>query len=207
MTTTTPKPTAGAKPLFGSSAPTSARSRLSRLSGFTLSELMVSTALSAVVLAGVLASFIYLTRASLGIRNYTDLETEARNAMETFAQDVRMSSGAIWNSATSITFTIEQGGTTTSATYSYDPRARTFSRTPQGGSPDVLITQIRSFAFNAYSIDTTAISLTSISSATNNATKQVQISLESERSQSSLALATNKVISARFVLRNKQVTS
>ncbi len=206
MTTTTPKPTVAAEPRSRPASPAPGPARRPRRAGFTLTEIMVATALSAVVLGGVISSFIFLTRASLGIRNYTDMETEARNAMETFAQDVRMSSGVTWNSATSLTLAIEQGGTATSATYSYDSGTGTFSRTFEGSS-DVLITGIRSFAFNAYSIDTTSVSLASISSATNDATKQVQISLESERSQSNLALATNKVISARFVLRNKQVTS
>ena len=183
---------------------------------FTLVEVMVAAGLSGIVLVAILTAFLFIGRASITMRNYTDMETEARNAMETFAQDVRMSSGATWISANSLTLTIEQGGGTTTATYTYHPTAsgsgasfipaRTFTRTVSGRT-DTLITNIRSFEFNAYSIDTAAISLASISAATSNATKQVQISLETERVNTTLALATNKVISARFVLRNKHVTS
>ncbi|MCU0791712.1 MAG: prepilin-type N-terminal cleavage/methylation domain-containing protein [Opitutaceae bacterium] len=203
MTTTTPKPTAVREPR-------TLRGGLKR--AFTLVEVMVSAGLSGLVMIAVLTAFLFITRASIAMRNYTDMETEARNAMETFAQDVRMSSGALWNSANSLTLTIEQGGATSTATYTYHITAsgsipaRSFTRTT-ATTTDVLITNIRDFEFNAYSIDTAAIPLTSITAATSGATKQVQISLETERSNRSLALITNKVISARFVLRNKHVTT
>ena len=158
------------------------------------------------VMAGVLTAFLFIGRTSVSLRNYADLETQARNAMETFAQDVRMSSGVAWTSASSLTLSIQQGNTTIPATYTYDPTARTFSRTI-GTTTDILITNIRSFAFNAYSIDTTSISRAAPNASTNTATKQIQISLETERVNRTLALHTNKVISARFVLRNKRVTA
>lgn len=192
MTTTTPKP-----------APE--RRRAPRR-GFSLVEILVASSLATVVMAGVMTAFLFVGRTSVSLRNYADLETQARNAMETFAQDVRMSSGVVWNSAESLTLTIQQGNVSTTATYTYDATARTFSRTI-GTTTDILITSIRSFAFNAYSIDTTAISLAAPTAATNTATKQIQISLETERINRTLALHTNKVISARFVLRNKRVTA
>lgn len=192
MTTTTPKP-----------APE--RRRAPRR-GFSLVEILVASSLATVVMAGVMTAFLFVGRTSVSLRNYADLETQARNAMETFAQDVRMSSGVVWNSAESLTLTIQQGNASVPATYTYNPAARTFSRTI-GTTTDILITSIRSFAFNAYSIDTTAISLAAPTAATNTATKQIQISLETERINRTLALHTNKVISARFVLRNKRVTA
>ena len=173
---------------------------------------MVATLLSGIVLAAIITAFLYIGKASIGLRNYADMETQARNAMETFAQDVRMSSAVVWNSDKSLTLTIEQGGTTTNATYTYNTTAagsapaNSFTRTV-GTNTRVLITNVRSFSYNAYGIDTQSISLGAISASTNAATKQVQISLETQRTQSALALASNKVISARFVLRNKHVTS
>ena len=192
MTTTTPKP--------------ASERRRSPLCGFSLVEILVASSLATMVMAGVMTAFLFIGRTSVSLRNYADLETQARNAMETFAQDVRMSSGVAWTSASSLTLSIQQGNTTIPATYTYDPTARTFSRTI-GTTTDILITNIRSFAFNAYSIDTTSISLAAPNASTNTATKQIQISLETERFNRTLALHTNKVISARFVLRNKRVTA
>lgn len=174
--------------------------------------MIISASLASIILAAILSSFLFLTRSGLIMRNYVDMETQARNAMETFALDVRMSSGVSWNTDQSVTLTIERDGSTAQATYAYYATAsgsipaRSFVRL-SGTEVNVLITDIKSFSYHAYSIDTAAVSLTSIGPATNRATKQIQISLETERAQSSLASATNKVISARFVLRNKSVTA
>jgi prepilin-type N-terminal cleavage/methylation domain-containing protein len=183
-----------------------------RLRGFTLTELMVAATLSTVVLAAILSSFLFIGRAGAGLQNYADMESQARKAMETFAMDIRMASGVVWHSAHSVTVTTWHDGATATATYTYHPSAslnapaRSFTRTTAGDT-QILITEVRSFAFNAYSIDTLSVPLTNITAATNLATKQIQISLETERAHRVLALATNKVISARFVLRNKRVTA
>lgn len=195
MTTTTPKPKFE-----------TARSARRLRRGFTLVELMVSASLGVVVMAAVMSAFLFIGRTSIMLRNYADLETQARNAMETFAQDVRMSSSAVWNSSTSLTITVRSGGVDLPAVYTYDDATRTFSRTYDGKTA-IIISNIRSFAFSAYTIDTEPVSLEAPTNATNIATKQVQIALETQRTNPALALTTNKVISARFVLRNKRVTA
>lgn len=167
---------------------------------------MVASTLGAIVMAAVMSAFLFVGRTSIMLRNYADLETQARNAMETFAQDVRMASEAVWNSPTALSITVRNGGVDVPVVYAYDNAARTFSRT-FNGTTTVLITDISSFAFSAYSIDTEPVSLAAPTSATNIATKQIQIAMETERRNTVLALSTNKVISARFVLRNKRVTA
>lgn len=173
---------------------------------------MVSAALASVILAAVFSAFLFLARSGITLQNYAEMETQARNAMETFALDVRMSSGVTWNSDQSVSLTIERDGSSAQATYAYYPTAsgsipaRSFVRT-SGSDVNVLITNVKNFAYHAYSIDTSEVPLSSIGTATNRATKQIQISLETERTHSSVARATNKVISARFVLRNKNVTA
>ncbi len=200
MTTTTPAPCSAPpdRPRRRPPAPASSRS------AFTLVEILVATGLSGLVLAAILTSFVFLGKAGVGLRNYADMEAQARSAIETFALDARMASQVVWNNASSLTLTVERGGGTTTATYAYNPTARTFTRS-SGGATTTLLTNIRAFSFNAYSIDTSPVSLASITAATHRDTKQVQISLETERVNPALSVTTNKVISARFVLRNKRV--
>lgn len=173
---------------------------------------MVATGLGSIILAAVFSAFIFITRACISLTDYSEMEAQARESLETFAQDVRMASAVHWNSTQSITLTVEQAGAPVSVTYHYNPvrtssaPAATFTRTAPDGQVHILLTGIRSFAFSAFSITTAAVPLTSLSAA-DGITKQIQISLETERQRSSLALSTNKVISARFVLRNKRVTA
>lgn len=178
---------------------------------------MVAGTLGALIMIAVLAAFAFITRAGLTTQSYTDMEGQSRNAMELFAQDVRMASDIRWNSSQSLTLTVKNAGNTEYYTYAYDAASGSFARqqvvTPSGqapiGSPSVLITGIKpgTFQFTAYKIDTGTINLASISEVTDRMTKQVQIALETQRTRAGLATASNKVISARFILRNKKVTA
>jgi prepilin-type N-terminal cleavage/methylation domain-containing protein len=155
MTTTTLSPT---------------RKRASRR-GFTLVEVMISAGLGAFLLAAVLSTFLFMGRSGTNLQNYSDMEGQARQALEAFAEDVRQASAITWNSNVSMTLTVNSA----SVVYEYDSSAKTFSSSDR----------------------TTA----------NSSTKQVQISLEASRTNTTVVAATNTVLSARFILRNKVVTA
>lgn len=178
--------------------------RGARSRAFTLVEILVGATLGSMLLAAVLAAFLFLGRAGVGLQNYADMEAEAREAVETFAQDARMASGVVWNSASSLTLSVARPGGALSVSYDYNSTAGTLVRRV-GSTSTTLLTGISTFAFSAYSIDTQAVSLASNLSAANGATKQIQLTLETRRAHRTLAIATNKVVSARFVLRNKPV--
>lgn len=170
---------------------------------------MVSTALASFLLMAVLTSFLFLGRTGANMQSYIDMETQARRAIETFAQDVRMAKDATWNSQDSLTLTVvTSSGTTETRTYLYNSTAGTFTRTA-GSDTRTLLTGISSFSFTAYKINTDTIALNDSSTLATASmlTKQVQISLRAVRSNQTVVDATNSVISARFILRNKRVTA
>lgn len=197
MTTTTPSPTAETRP---------------RVAGFTLPELMITATLGSIIMLAVLTSFLFLGRSGANLQNYAEMEAQARRAIETFALDVRMAKNATWNSTRSVTLAaVTSGGSTESYTYAYDADKGIFTRT-EGGVTTTLISGISpgSFNFTAYKINTAKITLSDDASALSVAsglTKQIQISLRTTRSTRTVTDATNAVISARFILRNKSVTA
>ncbi len=174
---------------------------------------MIASGLGVVVLAAVLSAFLFITRASISLTDYADMEAQARDTLEMFAQDVRMASSVTWNSVSSVTLGVERSGVVTPVTYTYQASSTadgsangSFSRSVGTSSPSVLLTGISTFQFSAYSITTGTVPLSDLAAAAS-VTKQIQIALETQRHRAALALATNKVISARFVLRNKRVTA
>jgi len=185
--------------------------------GFTLVELMIGASLGAFILAGVLSTFLFMGRSGANVQNYNDMESQARNALEIFAQDVRQASGVVWSDANTVALTVAN----LTVTYQYNPTARRFARqevvtaTSVVNSTRVLVTGITSFAFSAYKITIDPLTGTAASvplstaaerTAANGTTKQLQISLEAARANTTVVAATNTVLSARFVLRNKRVT-
>lgn len=181
------------------------------VSGFTLVELMIGATLGAFILAAVLSTFLFMGRSGANVQNYNDMEAQARSALEIFAQDTRQASGVVWSDANTVALTVG----TLSVTYQYNPTARRFARqeavTATGtiNSTRVLVTGITTFAFSAYNIsgNNVPISTAAERTAANGTTKQLQISLEASRTSTTVVAATNTVLSARFVLRNKRVTA
>jgi prepilin-type N-terminal cleavage/methylation domain-containing protein len=170
--------------------------------GFTLVEVMVGATLSAFILAGILTAFLFIGRSGANLRNYTDMESQARKALEQFAEDTRQASSVGWTSATSLTLVVNSAN----VTWSYASGVLTRN----AGTAQSMISGITNFTFQAYTINSAAItdfSTTTARTTANGQTKQIQISLEASRSSTTVTTATNIVLSARFVLRNKRVTA
>ena len=186
-----------------------------RTRGFTLVEVMISAGLSAFVMTGVLTSFLMLGRSGANLVNYTDMEAQARSGLELFAQDSRMANSIVWNSISSVTLVVPASGSNERYTYTYDSANKQFTRQQTGpttGTARVLISGISAFSFKAYRVNATEIDLTALSDAgtlsqADSDTKQLQISLNASRTSSTVATATNTVLSARFILRNKRITT
>lgn len=192
MTITTPSRTPNARRL--------------NTAGFTLTEIMVGATLAGFILAAVLSTFLFLGRSGANIRNYSDMESQSRKGLEIFAEDVRQASAIVWVSTSQISLTVNSAA----VVYVYDTTARTFSRV-DGGSNRVLISGITAgtFTFRAYNVVGTPLPLSTAAelAAASSSTKQLQISLEASRTNQTVVAATNTVLSARFILRNKIVTA
>lgn len=185
------------------------RSNISRRNtrGFTLVEVIIGATLSSFILAGTLSAFLFLGRSGMNLRNYNDMETQARKSLEIFAQDTRQASSVTWTTPESVMLVVPDSTSTTAIYYTYT--AGEFTRQTSTGTT-TLLTGITNFAFSAYDINGTAITDLSTAAAritAANSTKQIQISLSAARSMKTVVTATNIVLSARYVLRNKKVTA
>lgn len=179
--------------------------RRARRSAFTLVEVLIGATLGTLILAGVLTAFLFLGRSGVGIQNYNDMESQARKSLELFAEDVRQASAITWNDTVTVTLNVNSAP----VIYTYVASAGTFYRRDASGTR-ALVTGVTAFAFKAYTITGTEITDLSSAAARTSAskvTKQLQLTLEAARARSTLATATNTVLSARFILRNKVVTA
>lgn len=177
--------------------------------GFTMVEVMVSAAIASFILLGILQTFLMIGRSGYNAGNYCVMEAESRRAMETFSEEVRMARNITWNSSTSITLSIPTATSATySVTYAYDSSttgstAQCFYRS-SGGTTRILVRNVTSFAFQRYKLVTSSGS----NIATNDLeTKQIQLTLQTTMQGTTTAAATNAVLSARYILRNKSVSA
>ncbi|MFA6287634.1 MAG: prepilin-type N-terminal cleavage/methylation domain-containing protein [Opitutaceae bacterium] len=188
---------------------------------FTLVELMVSMALASFLMLGVLSSFLMMGRSGANAQNYTQLEAKARKALEYFSRESRLAYAVSSYGASSVTLRIPDTSSSRTAlaysvTYTFDGTAGTFSRTgppidtPSGTSATtVLLTGVEQITgsnpFNYYRYVTTGYASGFTSNTASNVTeiKQIEINFILKRTSTTVASATNKVLSARFILRNK----
>jgi type II secretory pathway pseudopilin PulG len=182
--------------------------RTDRQRAFTLTELMISAGLSVFVLAGILATFLMLGRSGYNASSYSTMDAEARRALEKLSEDARMATNIEWTSNAVITLTIAGN----EITYGYDSSttgdtARSFYRKegkPSGtAKPLILVRDVSEFAFCRYRV----VNGVDFTAANDIETKQIQITLRAVRARSTVVAATNAVLSARIVLRNKKVTT
>ena len=201
--------------------------RRRRSAGFTLTEVLVAAAISSFILAGVLSSFLFIGRSGANIQNYSDMESQARKALELFAEDTRQASAITWVTNNQIRLTVN--GQAHTYTYASGSLTRTVVGVAAGATTTTttlltgIIEPIARTAtngatctpffrgYNINGVEFTAIQYANPSAgdlaAASSATKQLQISMEASRTSSTVTSATNTVLSARFILRNKRVTA
>ena len=189
--------------------------------GFTLVELMVSTTLASLLMVGVLSSFLMMGRSGANVQNYTQLEVKARKALEYFSREARLAYGITSYSANSVTLQIPDTSSSRNTiaytvTYTFDSAAGTFSRTGPAidnttspNSTAVLLTGVQQITgsnpFNYYRLVTTDYASGFTSNTASNVTeiKQVEINFIVSLASTTVVTASNRVLSARFILRNK----
>lgn len=178
-----------------------------RTAGFSLSEVMIASALGTIVMAGVMSAFLMLSRSGARLVNYNAISVESRRALEEFGQDVRMASSVTWNGTDSITLTVPGNytGTSNLVTYAYDDAttgatARSFYRVPGDGSAAtgqyILARNVTACTFSRFD-------RLNNPSVANNTTKRIGLTLTLSATTGGTAAATETTQSASFVLRNK----
>ena len=193
------------------STPRTKRLGTRRTGGFSLVEVIVASTLSVLVLAGVMTAFLMIGRSGYNAANYSMMEAEARRALEVFSQDARMAKNITWHTEKSVTLTVVTSTGTQDVTYTYDDTVtsplsstyKTFYRKVGAGTPRILVYNVADFSFRRYKV----VNGVDFSAINDLETKQLQITLRAVRTGATTVDATNAVLSARVVLRNKVVST
>jgi type II secretory pathway component PulJ len=127
--------------------------------GFTLVELLIGATLSAMVMAGVLSSYIFIGRSLARLANQQTLETEGRRTLTNFARDVRMASSLATvsttptsPSASRIDLVVPAGSVTHTVTYYYNSTSSAASVTVNGTSVSMPANSLTRCLYNGASV-------------------------------------------------------
>lgn len=182
------------------SQPTSSarRSNLRTRAGFTLAELIVASTVSALVIAGVVATMVVLARSNARLRDKYEIAAQTRDFLSTLSRDLYSATAVTWNSAASLKITIPAG----SAGYVYDSTARTITYTPPTGGSQVLMTGVDTLTFSAYDIAGTSLSLASNLADASTKTRFLGLSGTVIRGKPGAVRTREALASPRYTIRN-----
>ena len=169
--------------------------------GFTLVELMVALSLATIVIAGIIAAYLFLGRNLTRLVNMQQQEVKGRRALQMFTQDMSAAISLTTCTDAQVVFTIPTASSTASVTYTYTAGSGgsgTFVRTDSTGTTTIL-TDLASFDFSYFSE-----SGSSIASSTPQSVKSVEFTYTSAVGASLSGTRVNyTTVSPRVVMRNK----
>lgn len=171
------------------------RQKNSPNAAFTLVEIIVAMTIGSFLLVSAYATIMSLAKGSQSVINFTEMNTQTRFALEWFGRDSRMAEDVI-AADVNRTLLVVNG---VQVEYRFEPSAKTLFRTEGTSSPKAILYDVDDLLFNYYTLrhgDT----------KTPLEVKHIQLEAKLERRVLQIA-NTNYIISARFMMRNKNVSN
>lgn len=165
----------------------------------TLVEIMVATGLGSLVLLVLGSLTLYSARSFNAMVNYTDLNRESRNALDSISREIRQSRGLLERTPTSLVFKLNSG----KLSYTYDPEKKTLVQASDLGTNTILknCTSWSNLIFQRTPPEEGSDEFTETSDPAS--CKMVQISWVCSTAGSQLATNSESVQSMKVVIRKK----
>lgn len=170
---------------------------INRRSGMTLIELILATAIGAIILVVAATLAVFAARSVLAMTNYTELDRHSRNTLDVMTRDIRQARSLASFTTNRIVLNNLDGGT---CTYTYNPAQRTLTRV-QGSDSKVLLDNCDTLTFYVSqrnpSNDFTFFPATTLATA-----KLVDVSWKCSREIRGEKVNTESIQTAKIVMRN-----
>ncbi len=170
----------------------------SRKRGFTLAEVLIAVSISSVFMSGITSSYIFIFKSSLGMSQYIEMSTQSQIGLERFGRDMRMAVDVSAATSTAITLEVQGESGTSTVQYIYDSSSKSLNRI-DGSWNLTVISNIESLSFRYYNL---------LGNTTTNPVEVKKIQLEAllEKTVFEVKNTTN-IVSAKFMLRNRKVST
>jgi prepilin-type N-terminal cleavage/methylation domain-containing protein len=167
-------------------------------SGFTLVELLITTAITLLVAAVIMILYFYSTRSFMTLDNYSDMCQRSQLALDKMSKDIRQAKLVTAYTTNSLTFQDVNGN---SLQFTYDPTAKTLVRL-SGGLTTTYLTNCDSLQFWIYQPTPLYGSFDCYTPAYVTNARVIQITWKCSRSIMGLKTTTESMESAQVAMRN-----
>lgn len=172
--------------------------------GFTLAELLITMGLMGLIMTAILSSYIFITKSSMSMGNYAEMNEQARMAVEIFARDIRMTSDVLYVGEGEMSLEVSYSkDDVQTVDYIYDSDAGEFIRIVRR-----IVGKDSKFVILDDLIDLEIKFLNLIDAETENLLEIKRIHFSAKMLKKVLHIAnTNQVISAQYMMRNRKVAN
>jgi len=180
--------------------------RRSRLTAFTVVEMMVAVTGASLLMALVMGLYVFGLRSFGAIGNYTSMDANSRRALDLMLREIRQSSLVLGSQTTGSVRWLKIATTTPSTTtnlFVWDATTNGFTWTKTGEATRTLLTGCTSWSF-AYYLRAPNSSGDFVQTTATKQTKLLNMSWSCSRTNV-FRINTENVITAEVVLRNLQV--
>jgi Tfp pilus assembly protein PilW len=101
-----------------------------KIAAMTVPELLVASGIATLVFVALAAFSLFALRSFAAMANYSDLESQSRNALDNMTRDIRQTYGLVTNSPTELAF--EDAPDHQTLKFVYNPSAHTLQRIKSG---------------------------------------------------------------------------
>ena len=170
--------------------------------GATLVEVIVGTGVAGICIAIITMFGMFAMRSFTAMANYSDLETQSRNALDRMTMDVRQTYGLIANTDNELDF--EDAPDHQTLKFIYDPSAQTLTRI-KSGQYTKLLDHCTALRFDLFQRNTSNATYNQYPITSNAALcKVVQVTWTCERALYGSKLFNTEVVqTAKIVIRKK----
>jgi hypothetical protein len=164
-----------------------------------------------VALAAVLGTTFQIARSGVRLGDYSDMELQARRAMEQFGAEARLAQNIVYNGPADLTLSVPDAtGALSTVTFAWTADTQTFYRVPGSSSAattgrSILVQGIIPISTGGTGVLFERLDRNGAATTSDAATKFIRVTLAIAR-KAQTALATTERATGVFALRNKTST-
>ena len=166
----------------------------------TLVEVLVATAIGAMILVAAGSLMVYNARSLAALTNYADLDRYSRTAVDKLSQDIRQATELVSFTSTELEFNSSRGRS--NITYTFNPDTRQLVRR-SGSNREVLLQECDSLTFTVYGRNNVSNSWDQFVVTNAAGAKLIKLNWTCSRTILGQALNTESIQTAKIVMRKQ----
>lgn len=166
--------------------------------GFSLIEIMVSTTILGITFSALLSGFVFTSKSTYSLSNYSEMLRQSTFFLETFAREVRMAEDINYFQANAFSMEVAFADGSQTVEYEYLPDSKNLIRRVNG-IDRTMLSDVNWLNFKFFNV---------LNAETNTLLEVKSVQMEAGLQKNVMKIMnTDHIVSARFMMRNRTISN